>query len=318
MTKTTNVIISDDNYKNYVSLNDFLAEYQSKGPLETPGGQFKNYAQGTLSYYFIKLLISRNNNFSKVVCLPNLNYCIYIKSGSKFKDIKTIVSTENYCEQIKELPDYKLYSKHTIKSNLLLFNPPEYSKNYIKNYGINAYNIVIPNSLKNKLLICEQNNKYIVFINLFLVTIYNDKVAYQHSNIIIINILLKTIERFDPHGGSIIVNKLDNTKTFKNLKRVYKQELIDEILKDKFKNVLKNYKYLNLYDTCPYLGPQAFVDAFDGLCITWSLMYFILRVLNPKLKQFEINNMMISGSKEKVLDKVLRFNRFVIDYLRNS
>ena len=105
--------------------------------------------------------------------------------------------------------------------------------------------------------------------------------------------------------------------TTKNIKRVYKQELIDEILRDKFKSVLPDYKYIDLSETCPYLGPQAKIDKFGGLCVTWSLMYFLLRVLNPKIKQSEINKKMITGKRDDILDYVLRFQRYVIDYLRN-
>ena len=78
------------------------------------------------------------------------------------------------------------------------------------------------------------------------------------------------------------------------------------------------FKYLDLNDTCPYLGPQAKVDKFGGLCITWSLMYFLLRVLNPFLDQSQINKQMISGNHKQILNKVLQFQRYVIDYLRNA
>ena len=156
-----------------------------------------------------------------------------------------------------------------------------------------------------------------MFLNLFLISTYGDKIIYQHSNIIIFNLLLKTIERFDPHGGSTFLKEREERSTLRvrNLKRLYKQELIDEILKDKFKIIFPDYKYLNLYDTCPYLGPQIYADAFNG---SWSLMYFVLRVINPDVKQSDINKMMIKGTKKEVLDKILRFNKFVIEYLRNA
>lgn len=159
-----------------------------------------------------------------------------------------------------------------------------------------------------------------VFLNLTFITTINGNVAYQHANILIINLILKTIERFDPHGGStfIDINSSDKVKRIKNLKKVYKQELIDEILRSKFKTILPDFKYLDLNDTCPYLGPQAKVDKFGGLCITWSLMYFLLRVLNPFLDQSQINKQMISGNHKQILNKVLQFQRYVIDYLRNA
>ena len=145
--KDSAIIIKDSNYKKYVSLNDFLADYQSFGPYELPGGLFKHYAQGTLSYHFIRLLLKENNNISKVVCLPNLNYCIYIKPGTKFKDLKAIVTTSDYCERLTE---YRSYTRGVIKSNLLFFNPPEYSQGKRSFLSVNNHNIVIPDSIKLK------------------------------------------------------------------------------------------------------------------------------------------------------------------------
>ena len=210
--KDSVTIIKDSNYKKYMSLNDFLAEYPSFGPYELPGGLFKHYAQGTLSFHFLKLLLKENNNISKVVCLPNLNYCIYIKPGTKFKDLKAIVTTSDYCKRLTEFPEYHSYTRGVIKSNLLFFNPPEYSQGKKTNRSINNHNIVIPDSIKIKIENCEKKSKHIVFLNLFLISTYGDKIIYQHSNIIIFNLLLKTIERFDPHGGSTFLKELEGNQ----------------------------------------------------------------------------------------------------------
>lgn len=306
----------NENKDGFISLKEFISSEKSLGPKEIPMGLFKHYAQGTLSYHFINLLIKTNHPIiSKIVCLPNLNYCIYSKIGSNFKNIEIRIATENICK--KDINKRLLYSV-PIKSNLLLFNPPEYTKDYKKYLGYNAYNFIIPDTLLDNLYHCKSKHKTIVFLNLTLITTINERVAYQHANILIINLSLKTIERFDPHGGSTFININNHDKRIKNLKKVYKQELIDEILRDKFKTVLPDFKYLDLNVTCPYLGPQAKVDKFGGLCITWSLMYFLLRVLNPSLNQSEINKQMLTGNREQILNKVLQFQRYVIDYLRNA
>ena len=312
------IIINDKNKDGFISLKEFISSEKSLGPREIPKGLFKHYAQGTLSYHFINLLIKTNHPIiSKIVCLPNLNYCIYSKLGTNFKNMELDFPTQINCKNI--LNKRLLYSV-PIKSNLLLFNPPEYTKDYKKNIGYNAYNFVIPDTLLDNLYYCKSKHKTMVFLNLTFITTINGNVAYQHANILIINLILKTIERFDPHGGStfIDINSSDKVKRIKNLKKVYKQELIDEILRSKFKTILPDFKYLDLNDTCPYLGPQAKVDKFGGLCITWSLMYFLLRVLNPFLDQSQINKQMISGNHKQILNKVLQFQRYVIDYLRNA
>ena len=307
----------NENKDGFISLKEFISSEKSLGPKEIPMGLFKNYAQGTLSYHFINLLIKTNHPIiSKIVCLPNLNYCIYSKIGTNFKNIELRIATENNCKN--HIINKRLLYSSPIKSNLLLFNPPEYTKDYKKKIGFNSYNFVIPDTLLDNLYNCKSKHKNIVFLNLTLITTINERIAYQHANIIIINLLLKTIERFDPHGGSTFLDINNNDKRIKNLKKVYKQELIDEILRDKFKTVLPDFKYLDLNVTCPYLGPQAKVDKFGGLCITWSLMYFLLRVLNPSLNLSEINKKMLTGNREEILNKVLQFQRYVIDYLRNA
>jgi hypothetical protein len=313
--KNKTLIALDTNEDNYVSLKEFMSQLRSQGPREQPSGLFKNYAQATLSYHFINSLIkTKHPIISNIVCLPNLSYCIYSKPNTNYKEVETYVSVEQLCPQ---LPNLRGMYRSPLKSNLILFNPPEFTKEYKRIHKPNSYTFVIPDTLKDNLYFCNAKNKHMVFLNLFLVTTQNGRIVYQHANIIIINTMQKTIERFDPHGGSTLyeINESKN-KQIKNLKRIYKQELIDEILKDKFKSVIPEYKYIALSETCPYLGPQTKVDAFHGLCITWSLMYFLLRVLNPEMKQSEINKRMISGKHSDILDRVLRFQKYVIDYLK--
>ena len=79
------IIINDKNKDGFISLKEFISSEKSLGPREIPKGLFKHYAQGTLSYHFINLLIKTNHPIiSKIVCLPNLNYCIYSKLGTNF------------------------------------------------------------------------------------------------------------------------------------------------------------------------------------------------------------------------------------------
>lgn len=333
------LIALDKNDDNFVSLKEFISSERSKGPQEPPGGLFKHYAINSLSVNFIDFLIkTKHPIISKIVCLPNLQYCIYFKPNTKFQEIETYISVYDVCTR---LPNLNLMYMRPLKSNLILINPPEHTKDYKKQYGTNAYNMIIPDSLKDNLFVCEYQKKSMVFLNLTLMTINDKEIQYQHANIILINIPQKTIERFDPHGSNTFIdisnengesgesksesgdNKENiksnkSEKRIRNLKGVYKQELIDEIIRDKFKSILPDYKYITLNETCPYLGPQVKTDAFRGLCITWSLMYFLLRVLNPNLKQSEINKRMITGHRNDIKDYILRFQRYVIDTLRNA
>lgn len=313
LTKKNKIIIALDKDKDgFVSLGEFMALSESLGPNEKPGGFFTYYHSKNFAENFLHLLIKMNHPIiSKIVCIPNLNYCIYVKPNTNLKETVTYVSQGPICSNI---PGFRNFYTKPIKSNILFFNPPEHSKKFKKEHGFNNYNLVIPDSLITNLNSCDKINKYIVFLNLFLITITDNGFEYSHSNIIIINLLQKTVERFDPHGGSTFIQ---DGKNIKNLKKIYKQELIDEVLRDKFNKILPNYKYLDLSTVCPYLGPQVKIDAFNGICVTWSLMYFLLRVLNPSIMpEYVIKNMM-SGTHKEVLSKVLKFQRYVIDYLRD-
>lgn len=136
-----------------------------------------------------------------------------------------------------------------------------------------------------------------------------------HANCLIINILQKTIERFDPHGGD------DDA--------VYNQKLIDDSLKKIFSMELKDYTYINYYESCPYIGPQAleansstyihdtmFNLTPSGLCLTWTTLYIVLRILNPKKSQDFIVKKMMEGNPHHILSILLRFQKFMINVIK--
>ena len=66
------------------------------------------------------------------------------------------------------------------------------------------------------------------------------------------------------------------------------------------------------------MGPQIKVDEYDGLCVTWSCMYMILRLLNPDLNPADVTVKMIDGSPKQIKNRVLRFQKFIIRTLQNS
>ena len=126
-----------------------------------------------------------------------------------------------------------------------------------------------------------------------------------HANCLIINILQKTIERFDPHGG--------------DGEAVYNQKLIDDSLKKIFSMELKDYTYINYYESCPYIGPQALEansEYVHGLCVTWTTLYIVLRILNPKKSQDFIVKKMMEGNPHHILSILLRFQKFMINVIK--
>ena len=226
-----------------------------------------------------------------------------------------------------------IYSSSYINTtgSIVIMNAPLKYDNIINRY----MPILIPPNFKSLIKKCEENNKYMVVCDLTLLENFDTKKT-SHANVLIFDTRRKTIERFDPHGGSEYKyvelvydkkNKILGRQDFKfgNQKNnkiestaLFNQVYIDTKLKDKFKEIIPEYTYYSTNDTTPYLGPQVKTDEFDGLCVTWSLMYMILRLLNPDMSPPEITIKMIDGTPEELKRKVLRFQKFVIKTLQKE
>lgn len=218
--------------------------------------------------------------------------------------IKNTDSGENICEKQSRnnkfleclFPFTNRYSKISNNKDKLVIRGPFDNLSYI-----------ISNCKKKGL-------ELVIFsLGLYSETIITSTVS--HANCLIINILQKTIERFDPHGGDEDAE--------------YNQKLIDDSLKKIFSVELKDYTYINYYESCPYIGPQALEDngssyihetmlniTPSGLCVTWTTLYIVLRILNPKKSQDFIVKKMMEGNPYHILSILLRFQKFMINVIK--
>ena len=122
-----------------------------------------------------------------------------------------------------------------------------------------------------------------------------------HANALIFDKELRTIERFEPAGKHRGHARLDST-----LARL-------------FGKVLPGWKFVGTEHSAPARGPQAIADAFDGLCVTYSLLYTLLRLLNPDRSPKELSRHMVAGrSRAQIRNEALRLNRHVVKRLRAS
>lgn len=55
-----------------------------------------------------------------------------------------------------------------------------------------------------------------------------------------------------------------------------------------------------------------------GYCVTWSLMFTILRILNPSKSVEELNNLLLDGTPSELQSKILKFAKYYSDILKNS
>jgi hypothetical protein len=131
-----------------------------------------------------------------------------------------------------------------------------------------------------------------------------------HANVLIFDTLLKTVDRYDPHGFFC----------YDGYCPAFDQDKVDAIIKKEIKKILPEYNFINFSVACPNLGVQLKAERFDrgGYCVTWSLMFTVLRILNPGKPPEMIARKMLEGSPSEIFSKMLRFAKFYSDILKKS
>ena len=88
----------------------------------------------------------------------------------------------------------------------------------------------------------------------------------------------------------------------------------DKLLKKMFSQVLPKYKYISPQTYLPTYGLQARIDAYTGLCVTWSIMYIHYRLLNPDINRKTLVRYM-SKLKKNFL---LKYAKYVEETIKND
>ena len=65
----------------------------------------------------------------------------------------------------------------------------------------------------------------------------------------------------------------------------------------------------------PEDGLQVRLDAFSGLCVTWSILYLHYRILNPDLNPKKLMEYL---DKTFTVKKILRYTRYVEEVLKGK
>ena len=323
----------DTDGDNYVSVKEYLDSVESLGPQEKSKGlNFSFYNQRDLGILFILTLIKKfKGPIHKIGCIPLFYLCIYKGPQDTFYTMENIKNINSRvpltCPKNK---DYYAGSYTNTYASITILNAP-----LNNDYNIINMSILIPPNLSKLLQECENDNKYMVVCDLTLLS-SDDINETSHANVLVFDIRRKTIERFDPHGGNEYadvklaydsevvkefgrkdfmygknkfgIDKLNKKKS----NALFNQFKIDKELSEKFKKELPNYTYYGTNDTTPYLGPQIKADEYGGLCVTWSCMYMVLRLLNPDLEPADITIKMIDGTPKELKNRILRFQKFII------
>ena len=337
----------DTDGDNYVSVKEYLDVAESKGPGEkTTGPNFVSHDQSNLGSLFILSLIkNKKGPISKIGCVPLFILCLQKNTDGIYytkpdvvralRSIRTRTPREGPRTRDDQLPRFENSVK--INNTLDCLEPAEIK--FVSFVILNApkkidsakttdkMNILTPPNLKKLIQKCENDNKYMVVSDLTLFGSNDFKGLDAHSNVLIFDTRRKTIERFDPHGADeYILKKLINDveensdkdilKGIKYLSRAYfNQTMIDKELSTYFNTLLPNYTYNGVNITTPYLGPQIKADEYSGLCVTWSCMYMVLRLLNPELSPSDVTIKMIDGTPKELKNRLLRFNKYIVNTL---
>jgi hypothetical protein len=128
-----------------------------------------------------------------------------------------------------------------------------------------------------------------------------------HANVIIIDTKKKTVELFEPHGARSNESELESIsrayyKVSKNVHKFVRMNLPD-------------FTYIPPSKYEPEDGLQVRLDAFSGLCVTWSILYLHYRILNPDLNPEKLVKYL---DKTFTLKKLLRYTRYVEDILKGK
>ena len=131
--------------------------------------------------------------------------------------------------------------------------------------------------------------------------------AGTHANVILIDTKKKTVELFEPHGAR------DKKSELESISRAYFK--VSRNVHRFFKMYFPGFRYIppNKYEAGE--GLQMKLDAFSGLCVTWSILYLHYRILNPDVQPAKLIRYLEKKMTKSVL---LRYTRYVEEVLKDK
>lgn len=149
----------------------------------------------------------------------------------------------------------------------------------------------IPDDLTDLLDRCERAGKRFVVLNFGIYP--SADLRTGHANALIFDLQRRSIERYEPSNQT-------NASFDRTLSKLFTREL-------------DGWKWNGARTSA---GGQEAADSFDGMCVTFSLMYVLLRLLNPDAPPSAVRRYIVHHSRKSLRDDILRLNRFAADTLR--
>lgn len=188
-------------------------------------------------------------------------------------------------------------SEMTIKYKKYI-NRNSFGYNFDKDY------IIIPVDAIDEIQNCK--NKRFVYINFI---IFWEKFDYGHANMLLIDNYNKTIERFEPYGKSIGKNSKSNLS--QKIDKKFNKNLLNKLK-------LNGYKYISPIKLSPNIGIQSKADAYDGMCVTYCLIYLQLRLMNPDIDQKIVIKYLLSKTRNEIIGIILKYARYIEESLKDN
>ena len=265
---------------NLVTLKNYLADELSKGPKEDKGSINYSYLSNSNFYFFFMILILDKKIDDKIVCKPHFD----LMSTPNFKknEISPLLTTRDI-----EYASFKIN-----------FKLPEL-----------YYDYFLPKDFLTSIKICKFNKRRLLYIPLVIALVNrNNTKQNSHFNVIIFDFKMKTVERFEPYG-----------RYLKNSKK------IDDDTNNILINIIKNKLKLNDFTYIPpskistkIEGIQSIADSFCGMCLTISMLYLHMRILNLNVKQHKIVDYFLELDKLELKNMILKYAKYIEKTLKNN
>ena len=264
--------------KPWITVNAFLAAEQSRGPGEAARGEATNFAASDLDILTLLSILqsTRNGALRKITCIPTFRLCFFGRSDSKQVIMRH--SAENRCASAPR--GYALITDiraGVVVTDLLGRREPQ---------------LWLPDRFHESLIECERLGKRFCICNVGLYS--TDLIASGHAGALIFDLRFRVIERYEPGA--------------RNITAISDDHLIEVL----FINHLPDWKYTGIIG-----GVQTrATDSHGGMCVTFSFLYTLLRILNPDRSPHEIAHFMVRGSTSEIKERTLRLNRWMMNRLR--
>lgn len=292
----------DKNKDGIIVINEYLAKKEiTTSEQDTKKGLYIGIYDTSNIYKFLSIQRESDIILQRNLCIYKQHYYISWYPNVKRLSYKNVSIDKN-----------NNYNHYMVTHGIVICNAPLSWQTNKKMEIITHPDLVkYIKDCKERFLIIPLTLMHFEFRSTFIKSGINRDVI-AHQNILIFDNLNKTIDRFDPHGKKDGIS-VGHTNIGPP---AYNNTGIDAYLKRYTKKILPSYKYIELQLSCPYLGPQMKADKASGYCVTWSLMFTLLRLLNPDVPVQDLIKAMLEGTREELVKKLGRFAKFYTDKIK--